>query len=735
MVIFLNLSVTISQFASRVIRAQGIEISSASNIILRYMANSKNDIKASKYRASHSEPLKENLVLIAVAAAIAVITFIVFIPSLKGEFLIWDDNLLVADNHYIQNINFEFFKWAFTDVAIASWYPVTVTSFAIDYAIWGKDPFGYHLTNTVFHSLNVMLVFFLTFRLVTLGRREKGNNGTLPFVAALVVAILFGIHPLRVESVAWTAERKDVLYSFFYILSILSYLRYSSLTNRKTTYYWASVIFFAMSLMSKSMAVTLPVILLILDYFPLRRLFSGEGITEIKKVVLEKVPFFLLSILVSAITVLTHHDSGAMMGLESHPLHVRLLVAIKGYILYLYKMILPVDLAPYYPYPNKITIVSSEYLIPILLFITFTVVSIVLIKKSKAVTAVWLYYILTLLPVIGIAQTGSFSAANRYTYLPCLGPLILIGILSGRAYASAGSRYLRMVFIVLLLIVSSYYVGMTLKEIPVWKDTESLWSRQIELHPGRIPLAYLNRGVVRYERKDYENAVNDYNMAIRLDPKHAKAYSNRGSVYEASGRYKLAVRDFTKAIELSPELAGVYSNRGNIFLKMKKYEYAVNDYKKAIEIDPEYAKAYSNLGVVYGAMGDPEMALRQYDRSIELSPWNARSYNNRGYTYEGMGRYEEALREYNKAIELEPEYTRVYNNRGSTYRKMGDFKNAVKDYSLVIKVDPDNATAHFFLAICYEKMGRQQESINVMKRAAELGSKKAKNYIKKRYIN
>ncbi|MBI4843108.1 MAG: tetratricopeptide repeat protein [Nitrospirae bacterium] len=480
------------------------------------------------------------------------------------------------------------------------------------------------------------------------------------------------------------------------------------------------------------MAVTLPVVLFILDYFPLRKLFPDEGgAGNLKKAVAEKLPFIVLSILVSAVALATHNKTGALMGLETHPIGIRLLVSIKGYIFYLYKILLPSGLAPYYPYPSGITIISFEYLGSIIIFLMITAGSIYLFRRKKFVSALWFYYLLTLLPVIGIAQTGSFPAANRYTYLPGLGPLIFAGLIAGDIFKKA-SKHLRAAYILLFLLLTGVLINATLKLLPVWKDTVSLWSYQIKLFPDRIPLAYLNRGVVYWERKEFDKAIDDYSKAIKIDPRHAKAYSNRGSAYESMGKLGRALEDFTKAIELSPELAGVYSNRGNVLLKMKRYDDAVKDYDRAIEIDPGYSKGYTNRGVAYGAMGRNDLAIKDYTKAVEMDPWSGKAYNNRGFVYESMGRYEEALADYSKAIELEPDYLRTYNNRGNTYRKMKDFQNAVNDYIAALKKDPKNSTSYFYLGLCYEDMGEKGKALASLRKSAGLGNKNAVNYLKSR---
>ncbi len=246
------------------------------------------------------------LTVLITALIVAAVTFFVFLPSLQNEFLNWDDNKLITDNYHIRSLDLNTVKWAFTNVGLTTWHPLVFISFAVDHAIWGLDSWGFHLTNNILHSLNALLVFMLVYWLVNIagrGNEEEGRN-ELALVTGVVTALLFGLHPMRVESVAWVTERKDVLYAFFYLLGILAYLGYASSERRRIRFYVVSVIFFVMSLMSKPMAVTLPAVLLILDYYPLRRIYSGMGMDRIRVVAFEKIPFFLLSVLMSVVTVL-----------------------------------------------------------------------------------------------------------------------------------------------------------------------------------------------------------------------------------------------------------------------------------------------------------------------------------------------------------------------------------------------------------------------------------------------
>jgi hypothetical protein len=362
--------------------------------------------------------------VLAVAFLVALLTLLVYLPALQNDFVNWDDHLYIYENPHIRSIDSEFFKWIFTTFHASNWHPLTWLSHAIDYAIWGLNPMGHHLTSIILHGLNTFLVVILIIRLInydrdkapiTVENKKFSNNN--PIIAGAITGLLFGLHPLHVESVAWVSERKDVLCAFFFLLSILSYLKYTSpLQKQKTVHYALCLLFFIFALMSKPMAVTLPVVLLILDVYPLGRLhlksaftnpplppFTKGGLGGIK-VLIEKLPFLILSLASSVVTIIAQQN--AIVTFEARPLGERLLVAIRAPVFYLFKMLWPTDLSPLYPYPSKISFLTIEYMGSFILVVCITAFCIWLWKRQKIFAIVWAYYIVTLLPVLGIIQVG-----------------------------------------------------------------------------------------------------------------------------------------------------------------------------------------------------------------------------------------------------------------------------------------------------------------------------------------
>ena len=631
------------------------------------------DAAVENHEAPHNDSVDADgartKIKVALAFGAALITFLVYLPSLGNDFLNWDDPFYVTENPGIRSLTFETVKSAFTNIPISSWYPLTVLSFALDYALWGADPWGFHLTNAILHALNTFIVALIATHLAS-NRHRQGTDGTTgvttdrgagALVAGFVTAILFGIHPLHVESVAWVSERKDVLCALFYLSSIGAYLMYvRTPASRGTAFYIASIFFFAFSLMSKSMAVTLPVALLILDFCPLGRFKGKEGKVgpgDIARLVLEKVPFFLLSAIASLIAIWTHHGKDALGGIEKFSLAVRVLVSIRAYAFYLYKMVFPDTLAPLYPYPSSVRFLSIEYLGSLLALLAITTLCLLTWRRQRVFTAAWLYYLITLLPVIGLLQFGNFSAADRYTYLPALGPFILVAVgigalfmrLRGRPASATPLSILVLASVAAITAILSYK---TVMQTRIWKDSLTLWTHNIENYPGS-PVARTNRGSVYLSEKNYELAYKDLTRAIELDREHVNAYYNRGLVYNAVDNLELSIADLTRAIELDPGLKEAHYNRATVYDRLNDHEGAIRGFTRAIELDKNYIEAYNNRGIVHGILGDYEKATYDFKRAIAIDPDDGSSHYNLAMAYSKSGDEERARVHYKLARELD----------------------------------------------------------------------------------
>lgn len=527
---------------------------------------------------------------------VSLLTFCCFLPDLGNALLDWDDSGYIYENRHIKSLSLETVRWAFGEFYLNYWAPLTWLSLAVDHAFWGVNPTGYHLTNNILHSLNAGMFFLICLELLKVRQPEFLRADTkmplvsahLPLLCALLAALVFAIHPLRVESVAWATERKDVLSLFFGLPAVLLYIWYtrrSCIWDRGRIWvssrdYWLALVFFSLSLMSKSLMVMLPVVLLVLDWFPLGRMKTA-GIFPI---LIEKVPFFLLSGAASLITLKA--QSGAV---EQVTLHTKVLNAFKSIIAYLGMTIWPFDLSPFYMHPVSIQGWPREYILAVAVVILTTFCCLVLLRRRPIFMAVWLIYLVTLLPFLGFTQIGPQAMAGRFTYLSGL-PLALlfsIGVTSGFV-RFAGTRPIAISFgvaVVLLLLASGY---LTVREIAVWKDDVSLWARVIDLNPHGSGRAYSQRSYAYRARGDYQRALADINEAIAIATrKNYRAihdvYRERGGVRVDMGDLAGAIADYTTALETATGGGRrmILYERGTAYRKYGRDDLSNDDFRQA----------------------------------------------------------------------------------------------------------------------------------------------------------
>ncbi len=628
------------------------------------------------------------------AAATALTTFLVYLPVLHNEFVNWDDYTYVVENSHIRSFDWAFFKWAFFDFYCFNWHPLTWISHAADYAVWGLNPLGHHLTNGMLHVANSFVVVFLIIRILEAVKesspQSKGRLLTerMVMLTAGVTGLLFGLHPLHVESVAWIAERKDLLCALFFLLSITAYTKYisslrSAAGNRRSEiskrrlpddqyppgrkHYFYALGFFVLALLSKPMAVTLPVVLLILDWHPFNRVSYFRAW---RTAVVEKLPFLALSLGSSVLTILAQRSGGATNLMEVVPVSIRLLVAVNSLIAYLWKMLLPWDLIPFYPYPREGSILAAQYLVPAVLVLGITITCVAVARKQRAWLSAWGYYVVTLLPVLGIVQAGEQSMADRYTYLPSLGPFFSLGLLA--AFVSTKIRSVKRwglivkaigSLAVLIVFISLSYL--TVRQIGIWKDSVSLWNYVIAKEPDAAR-AYYNRGLTFNNRglefykngqldraiADYDRAIADYDRAIGLNPPDFETYNNRGLAFDRMGQLDRAIADFDKSIARDPTFYRAYYNRGMVFRKMGLLKKALEEYTRAIGLNPYYSEAYNNRGAIFYITNQFDQAIGDYTRAIALNPSNYEAYYNRGLAFEKAGQAAKAAEDFVEASKL-----------------------------------------------------------------------------------
>ncbi len=625
----------------------------------------------------------QSLVLIA-----AVITLLLYLPALADQFVNWDDDQYVYQNRFIRSMDADFLKRAFFDFHAGNWHPLTWISHAADYTISELNPLGHHLSSVILHSLNTLLFGLLTSYLIL---NDRGRKSPYPksverraFIAGGVAALLFGIHPVHVESVAWVSERKDVLSTFFVLLTIATYAKYTAVRGSDggsgKAYYRMSLVLFLCALLSKPMAVTVPVMLMILDVYPFQRLRLGENILSQKRVLMEKVPFFLLSLALGILTIMAQRSGEAIKSAESFPFAHRIVMAVRGLYFYLEKMLLPVRLSPFYPYPTGgISLLGLPYLLPFLVVIGMSFWCILAWTKGKKIyAAVWTFYVVTLLPVLGIIQVGGQAAADRYAYIPSAGPFLLAGLGVAIAMERVKGTNRGIIFLVLFMVFSLLGI-LTIKQIKVWKDGVTLWTSVIERFPD-YPDAYVSRADANASQGKYRETIRDLDHAITLNPRYHEAYNNQGMYYKGMGDLPSAIKAFSKAIDVSPVYAAAYSNRADVYVRLGDYQKALEDLNKAIELRPGSVGFYVNTCELYKMMADYPHAVESCSMAVSIDPDNAVAYNVRGIAYRKLGQFEESLKDLSKAIALDPERSAAYFERGETYHRLGRKEEAVRDF-------------------------------------------------------
>ena len=528
---------------------------------------------------------------------VAIAAAAVYLPALGNGFVEWDDHVYVYESEGLKLSGIEFVKWAFTAVVSSNWHPLTMLVYGAEYRLFGLDPFGYHLINLILHAANTFLVFALALKIIGLATGGEGKDRAL--AGAAMGALAFGLHPQHVESVAWVSELKDVLCGLFFLLSILAYWRYTE-GGRKALFYMLSIISFILALMSKPMAVSLPAALLIFDYYPLGRLGSFDSV---KKAVIEKLPFFTLAALGAVATVWAQSGDEAIASLAHSPLSERMDVAIRGFAFYLKKLFVPVDLVPFYVRPLEGEFFNHVFWVSLAAFIAISAACIVL--RKKALTAAWLYYAVTLLPVIGIVQVSDMAAADRYSYLPALGPVVF---LSGIAAFIAADRRRMITMIAMFAPIAAMLGFLTVKQIPVWKDTVSLWTQEIKVYP--TIQAYMKRAKAYELSGRFEEAAADYTVIIRNADKDIPVLLvRRAAAYLNAGYPDMALEDYALALKLETRNAAAYLGRATVFMEKGDYISAANELERVLELAPGNPAVMFNLGVAYDKAGQKEKGM------------------------------------------------------------------------------------------------------------------------------
>jgi tetratricopeptide (TPR) repeat protein len=678
--------------------------------------------------------MKSRNISYPLAFAVSLLTFIGYLTSLRNEFIGWDDGTYIVENVHIRSLDGTLLKWAFFDFYASNWHPLTWISHALDYAVWGLNPLGHHLTNNILHALNTFLVVLVAVRLIESARHESPASGprssftlhSSPFtlIAAAATGLLFGLHPIHVESVAWVSERKDLLCALFYLLSILSYVTCSlspltppskggddivaRLHSERGMWYLVTLCFFILALLSKPMAVSLPAVLLLLDWYPFEKIRS---LNTFFRAVIGKLPFIALSIGSSVLTMLAQEK--AMVLMDYVPLPARILVAARSLFAYLEKMLFPWNLSPFYPYSGNVYLLAPEYFISIVLLVVAVAACLIISRKQKIWLSLSGYYVVTLIPVLGIVQVGRQAMADRYAYLPSIAPFLIAGLLAAQAHKKISKMLnpgIKLACTAAAVCIAIYMSYLTYRQIAIWNNTVGFWSYVILREP-EVPFAYYGRGLALNGMGQTYKAIEDYDKAISLDPSYFKAYAARGFAYAGIDQLDKAIADYDKAIALNPRDSEAYRDRGVIFEKEGRLDEAIADYDKAIALNPLNADAYIYRGIVLEKIGRYDNAIADYDKAIALNPLNADVYFNRGNAFDELGKFDKAIADYNKAIALNPGDSEAYNNRGLVREKTGQLDKAMADYDKAVALNSSNIDAvNNLRTVLHKKLSDQKKN-------------------------
>jgi protein O-mannosyl-transferase len=599
------------------------------------------------------------------ASLAVIITLISFSPVLYAGFTNWDDQIMVTQNTTITSLAPDHLVKMFTSFHERLYHPLVLISYAIEYRFAGLNPHVFHITSLILHLMSTALVFWFIFALCE-----------SPLMA-FTVSVLFGIHPMHVESVAWIAERKDVLYTLFFIASLVSYTYY--VKTKKCALHLVTLILFVMSLMSKSMAMTLPLVLILIDYFLGRKLD--------KKSVSDKIFFFVLAILFGMLTVLGHYEPGVHGREFSFSLPGNLMLAAQSLVFYIIKLFDPSHLSCLYPMPDQIAFIPAWIFTfsPIILLMLTLIV--VYYRKFKPVVFGSLFFFFTVLPVTQILPVGLKVPADRYTYVPYIGFFFILAAGLERLWQRK-EGYLKIISILIIAVITITCSYLTWNRAQMWHDSKVLWTDVIKNYKN-VPTAYYNMAEDYFLVDwDLNGAIPLFTKAIEADPKYAEAYINRGLVYYYKGDNKMALKDYAAAEKINQNFYELYVNEGNS----------------------------------YNAIGEPSKAISAYNTSLHIKP-TPEGFYNRGGIYLNEGRYKEAINDYTKALSLRPNYPDAYNNRGNAYSRLKEMDLAVADFTASIMYLDKNPTAYLNRALIYYQKKEYKKALDDALKAKNLGAK------------
>ncbi len=643
---------------------------------------------------------------LAIVGALVAATLAAYAQAVHFDFVVFDDpSYVIDDPHINRGLTWAGVKWVFSNVYFANWHPLTGLSHMLDCTLFGLEPGGHHLTSVLLHVANTLVLFFV----LCAATGAPWRSG--------VVAALFALHPIHVESVAWVSGRKDVLSTLFGFAALGAYGSYARRGGAGR--YGLTAMLLALGLMSKPMLVTLPFVFLLWDYWPLGRLRLGGAIAP-GRLVLEKLPFLALAIASSAATLVAQDRGEAVASLEEVPFPLRAANAVVSYVRYLDKMVWPRDLAPLYPHPNLpggVPLTAGQIAGAALLLVLITVA--MWVSRRPYARVGWLWYLGTLAPVIGLVQVGGQAMADRYTYVPLVGPFIVVAWGLGDLVAARAARPWRWVATACTVTVLLALALATRAQARYWRDSLALTRHAVRVAP-RSSHMRINLGVALQQAGRPERAIRHYREAERINPRSPKLHNNLGNALELQGRRDNAIAHYRTAVGLDPGFAKAHANLGSALLAAGATAEALEHLETALRLEPGHYLAHERVGYALAGQGRFDEAIEKYRQALALNSDFAEAHNNLGIALQARGRVDEAISHFERALEIRSEFASAHNNLGIALQGHGDLAAAIRHYREALRIEPENAKAHNNLGIALQLRGELDEALREYREALRL---------------
>lgn len=553
-----------------------------------------------------------SIIKIGFPILIAILVLLCFSPALYNGFVAWDDTDAFLKNPHYRGMSWDHLQWMFTTFHQGHYQPLSWVTLGLDYTLWGMNPAGYHLTSMLLHTANAILLYFLILALLRIVFAQADQKHIIFYWAAMAGALLFALHPLRVESVAWATERRDVLSGLFFLLSLLMYVHKSQASTSKRKWLLLSLLFFVLSLSSKAWAITLPVVLIILDIYPLRRFYDAQGQFRWRiGLLVEKIPYCIFAFAAAVMASFAQQEAGATRTFDSYTFIERCAQALYGLCFYVWKTISPFNLSPIYELPIHINPLEWQYLVCGVIVIAVTIILFWIRQRCPYLLVAWLCYAIIVSPVLGFRQSGPQMVADRYSYISCMPWAILAsGLVYGIWYKKILRPVLLLVFHTALLLIMAILGTLTFFQTQVWKDSLSLWSHAVKSVPTSY-MALTSLSLALERQGEVDEAIQYSRLAIAYHPYYANAYVNLAILYEKKGMLSYAIANYHKSLAVDPTNFKCHNNLGNLYRQIGNSDLAILHYHKAMQIERNVILC-ANLGRTYIQKGWTDKAILLY---------------------------------------------------------------------------------------------------------------------------